>query len=570
MSRRPDPAKPDTVKLDGHAKQAIETGRNRLILAGCLIALAFTAVGARVLELSAMHGRGEPMVGSGEGDTTYTLGRADIVDRNGLLVATSLRTPSLYADPKEILDAEDAALRLSTVLPDLAPAETAAKLSSDRRFVWLKRNLTPREQQAVNGLGIPGLHFQDEWKRIYPQGDLTAHAVGFTDIDDHGIAGVERSFDDMLRGGRKPLRLSLDLRVQHIVREELAKQIATFDAIGGTGIVLDVGTGETIAMVSLPDFDPNAPGQMDPDTLFNRATLGVYEMGSTFKIFNTAMALETGTANMRSSYDATNPIHIARFTINDDHPKHRWLTVPEIFKFSSNIGSVKMALDAGTEAQRAFMAKIGMLRETAIELPERGRPMVPDPWRPINTMTIAFGHGLSVSPMHLVAGVAAIVNGGIRRPVTILRTDIPSPGERVVSKRTSVEMRKLMRLVVEEGTGRKAEAPGYFIGGKTGTAEKVGSHGSYKRKALLSSFVAAFPIQDPRYVVLIMVDEPHGTKETFGFATGGWVAAPAVSRIVERAAPLLGVAPADPESPEIRRDLMIDMPADGGKRLASF
>lgn len=560
----------DTVRLEGHAKQAIETGRNRLVLAGCLVGLAFLAVGARVVELSALRGHGESSVAAGSAGAALAVGRADIVDRNGLLVATSLRTPSLYADPTEVLDAEDAAFRLSTVLSDMNPAETAAKLASDKRFVWLKRNLTPREQQEVNSLGIPGVHFMDEWKRIYPQGSLTAHVVGFTDIDDRGIAGVENSFDDVLRGGREPLRLSVDLRVQHIVREELARQVQTFGAIGGTGVILDVDTGETVAMVSLPDFDPNLAGQMDPDSRFNRATLGVYEMGSTFKIFNTAMALDAGTVTMRGGYDATHPIRIARFTINDDHAKARWLSVPEIFKYSSNIGSVKMALDVGSEGQRAFMAKMGMLRETAIELPERGRPMAPSPWRPINTMTIAFGHGLSVSPLHLANGVATVINGGIRRPATLLRTDIPSPGERVLKERTSRDMRRLMRLVVEEGTGKKAEAAGYVVGGKTGTAEKVGAGGGYKRKALLSSFVGAFPMHDPRYVVLVMVDEPKGTKETYGFATGGWVAAPAISRIITRASPLLGVAPVDPQAPEIRRDLMIEQPAEGGKRLASF
>jgi len=560
----------DTVHLEGHAKQAIETGRNRLVLAGCLVGLAFAAVGARVVELSALRGHGEPAVATASPGTDLAVGRADIVDRNGLLVATSLRTPSLYADPTEILDPEDAAFRLSTVLSDMNPAETAAKLSSDKRFVWLKRSLTPREQQAVNSLGIPGVHFMDEWKRIYPQGSLTAHVVGFTDIDDRGIAGVENSFDDLLRGGREPLNLAVDLRVQHIVREELARQVQTFGAIGATGVILDADTGETVALVSLPDFDPNVAGQMDPDSRFNRATLGVYEMGSTFKIFNTAMALDAGTVGMRGGYDATHPIRISRFTINDDHAKARWLSVPEIFKYSSNIGSVKMALDVGTEGQRAFMAKLGMLRETAIELPERGRPMVPSPWRPINTMTIAFGHGLSVSPLHLASGVATVINGGIRRPTTLLRTDIPSPGERVISERTSRDMRRLMRLVVEEGTGKKAESVGYMVGGKTGTAEKVGAGGGYKRKALLSSFVGAFPMHDPRYVVLVMIDEPKGTKETYGFATGGWVAAPAVSRIIARAAPLLGVAPVNPEAPEIRRDLMIEQPAEGGKRLASF
>lgn len=565
MSRRQK-----TVHLEGAAKQALETGRNRLLLASCLLTLAFIAVGGRVINLSAFRDHNEPTTQSVSTDAVLQTGRADIVDRNGLLMATSLRTPSLYADPTEVLDAEEAAATLTRVLTDLAPAEIVAKLRAKRRFVWLKRSLTPREQHAVNRLGIPGLYFMDEWKRVYPQGELAAHAVGFTDADDRGIAGIEKSFDDVLRGGQDPLRLALDLRVQHIVRSEVARQIEEFEAIGGTGVVLDARTGETIAMVSLPDFDPNVVGRMESDARFNRATLGVYEMGSTFKIFNTAMALDAGTTTMRDGYDATNPIRIARFTINDFHAKRRWLSVPEIFMYSSNIGSVKMALDAGTERQRAFLGKLGFLTQTALEVPERGRPMAPSPWRPINTMTISFGLGIAVSPIHLASGVASVVNGGIRRPVTLLAADVPAAGERVLKASTSRDMRRLMRLVVENGTGRKANAEGYVVGGKTGTAEKSGGRGGYKRKSLLSSFVAAFPMNAPRYVVLVMVDEPKGQKQSSGFATGGWVAAPAVKRIVERAAPLLGVAPVDPNSPEIRRDLMVEVPTVGGKRLASF
>lgn len=559
-----------SVRLDGVAKQALEVGRNRLILAGCLLTLGFAAIAGRVVELSALRDHNEPTVPTAAADAALQTGRADIVDRNGMLVATSLRTPSLYADPSEVLDANRAARRLTTVLTDLPVAEIEAKLRANRRFVWLKRSLTPHEQYKVNALGIPGLHFMDEWKRIYPQSSLMAHVVGFTDIDDRGISGIERSFDEVLRDGREPLRLSVDLRIQHIVRQELARQIGLFEAIGGTGIVLDVNTGETVAMVSLPDFDPNVAGEMSPDQRFNRATLGVYEMGSTFKIFNTAMALDAGTVTLRDGYDATKPIRIARFTINDFHGEHRWLSVPEIFKYSSNIGSVKMAMDVGTERQQAFMARMGMLKPMSLELPERGYPLVPSPWRPINTMTISFGHGLSVSPMHLASGVATVVNGGIKRPTTLLKTTGRVLGEEVLKPATSKAMRQLMRLVVVDGTGRNADAKGYLVGGKTGTAEKVGGSRGYARKSLLSSFVAAFPVNDPKYVVLIMVDEPKGQKFSNGYATGGWVAAPAVKRIVERAAPLLGVAPIIMDPPDIRRDLLVDLPDTGGKRLASF
>ena len=558
-----------SVKIDGVAKQAIEIGRNRLLVAGCLIALGFIAVGGRVIELSALRDHNEPNVATSTG-STLTTGRADILDRNGMLLATSLRTPSLYGDPQEILDADRAAQRLVTVLTDLNPAEVAAQLKTERRFVWLKRTLTPTEQFEVNNLGIPELHFQDEWRRVYPQGPLTAHAVGYTNVDGMGQAGLEQAFDDVLRSGRDPLRLSLDLRVQHIVREELARQIISFEGIGGTGVVLDVDSGETIAMVSLPDFDPNGSGDIPDEAEFNRASLGVYEMGSTFKIFNTAMALEEGTTSLTGGYDATNPIKISRFTINDDHPKARWLSTPEIFMYSSNIGSVKMAMDAGTEAQKAFMGRIGFLGKLPLELPERGRPLWPSTWREINTMTIAFGHGISVSPMHLASGVATVVNGGIKQPITLLRTDAPGPGERVISENTSHDMRRLMRLVVLGGTGRKSAAEGYLIGGKTGTAEKPGGRGGYNKKSLISSFVAAFPMNAPRYVVLIMVDEPKGQKHSHGYASGGWVAAPAVKRIVERAAPLLGVAAVDENAPEIRRELMIEVPSEGGKYNATF
>jgi cell division protein FtsI (penicillin-binding protein 3) len=558
------------IRLDGVAKQSLDTGRTRLVFAGCVLTFCFLAIAARVVELSALRDHSEPTLPTASADAALQTGRADIVDRNGVLVATSLRTPSLYADPTEVLDPARAARRLTTVLTDLPVAAVEAKLRTTRRFVWLKRSLTPREQHRVNALGIPGLHFLDEWKRVYPQSSLIAHVVGFTDADDRGISGIERSFDDVLRGGREPLTLSIDLRIQHIVRQELATQIQRFEAIGGTGVVLDVNSGETVAMVSLPDYDPNVAGSMTADQRFNRAALGVYEMGSTFKIFNTAMALDAGTVTLRDGYDATKPIRVSRFTINDFHAKKRWLSVPEIFKYSSNIGSVKMAMDVGTEGQKAFLGRLGMLRPVSIELPERGYPLAPSPWRPINTMTISFGHGLSVSPMHLASGVATVVNGGIKRPVTLLKTEGLVVGEEVLKPSTSKAMRRLMRQVVEDGTGRNADAHGYLVGGKTGTAEKAGGRRGYARKSLLSSFVATFPLTDPKFVVLIMVDEPKGQKFSHGYATGGWVAAPAVKRIVERAAPLLGVAPVDMESPEIRREWMIQSPDVGGKRLASF
>jgi cell division protein FtsI (penicillin-binding protein 3) len=485
--------------------------------------------------------------------------RADIVDRNGVLLATSLATGSLYANPKLVLDANEAATKLARVLPGLNEKEVVDKLTSERTFVWLRRSLTPKEQYAVNRLGIPGLFFQREERRVYPHGALTSHVVGFTDIDKRGLAGIEQYFDDRLKQSSEPLRLSIDIRVQHLVREELNAAMQEFRAIGAAAMVLDVETGELLAMVSLPDFDSNAPAQSAPETRFNRNTLGVYEPGSTFKIFNTAMALESGASTLASYYDATKPIRVARFTISDYHPEKRWLSVPEIFMHSSNIGSVRMAMEVGRERQREFLGRFGFLKAPTIELPEVGSPLVPSPWRDINLMTIAFGHGISVTPLQLVSGTAAVVNGGILRPVTLVKRedDTMPKGVRVISARTSDQMRRLMRLVVEKGTAKSSNVPGYLVGGKTGTAEKI-VNGRYKRDARISAFVGAFPMNAPRFVIYAMLDEPKGNKSTFGYATAGWVVAPAVGRMITKIAALYGIAPVDDSAPALQQQLFIN------------
>jgi cell division protein FtsI (penicillin-binding protein 3) len=331
---------------------------------------------------------------------------------------------------------------------------------------------------------------------------------------------------------------------------------------------MDARNGEVLAMVSLPDFDPNEPGHASADTRFNRATLGVYEMGSVFKVFTTAMALDAGVTSLKGGYDASHPIKVSRYTISDYHAKNRWLSVPEIFIYSSNIGSAKMALDVGPEGQRAFLKRLGMLSPLALELPELGEPQGPAQWKELAAMTIAFGHGLSITPMHVASGVASVVNGGLKVRPTIVKREEPLAEERILKSDTSDSLRRLMRLVVERGTGKSADAPGYRVGGKTGTAEKAAGKG-YKRNALISSFVGAFPMDDPRYVIFLAVDEPKPNKDSHGYATGGWVAAPAVSRIVQRSAPILGVPAVDENSPEIHRLLDIPIPALQVKKVAS-
>jgi cell division protein FtsI (penicillin-binding protein 3) len=555
------------IAFESAKKQSIETARTRLLVGGSLMVAAFVVVGVRLVDLAVFNGTEDlRRAASREIARPATMARADIVDRNGVLLATNLKTASLFADPRKIADPANAAHRLVEILPDLSEEVIAARLGSGKSFVWLRRNLTPRQQFEVNRLGIPGLDFEQEEHRVYPHGRLAGHIVGFTNVDNVGLSGIEMSMDAAIAGGSTPLRLSIDIRVQQILRQELASQIEKFKAIGGGGVVLDVESGEVVAMVSLPDFDPNAAGQAADDTRFNRMTLGVYELGSVFKIFNHAIALETGVATFASSYDATKAIRVSRFTISDFHPEKRWLTVPEIFQHSSNIGSAKIALDIGAEDQRKYLGHLGLLRRTSIELPEQATPMYPSRWREINTMTISFGHGIAVSPLHLTSAVAAVVNGGILRPATLIEHDAPaSDGVQVFSAATSDRMRRLLRLVVETGTGRNADAKGYLVGGKTGTAEKQ-VNGSYKRNALISSFVGVYPITAPRFVVFAMLDEPKGIKESYGYATGGWTAAPVVRGVVARMAPLFGIAPLDETAPDIRHAININaQPATGNR-----
>ncbi|MDR3469936.1 MAG: penicillin-binding protein 2 [Xanthobacteraceae bacterium] len=488
-------------------------------------------------------------------DATATA-RPDIVDRNGEILATDVKAPSLYGEPRRIIDTDEAIELLTATLPDLETGEVRQRLSARKGFVWLKREITPQQQQDIHRLGIPGIGFLRENKRVYPSGPEVAHLIGLVNIDNQGIAGIEKWLDnnglaDLHRAGfasdrqQQPVELSVDLRVEHALRDELLRAREKFHAKAASGLVSNVHTGEIVAMVSLPDFDPNNPKEAhDPDRI-NRLTTGVYEMGSTFKAFTLAMALDSGKANLNSMYDDRGPLHYGKFTIHDDEPKGRFINMKEVFTFSSNIGAARIALGQGVEAHKAFLAKMGQLQRLRTELPESAAPLVPHRWGELNTVTIAFGHGVAVAPLQAVMGIDALVNGGYLIPPTFLKrteAEAMAVAKRVIKPDTSDKMRFLLRLNAEIGTARKADVPGYYVGGKTGTAEKV-INGRYAKKRVLTAFTAIFPADAPKYQLLVMLDEPQSLPETHGFITSGWNAVPTGGKVIARIAPLLGIEP---------------------------
>ena len=496
-------------------------------------------------------------------DATLPGQRAMITDRNGQPMAISLNTVSLFADPGQIGDAGDTARQLKRVLPRLDLAETTDRLKRNKRFIYLAREITPREELAINNLGIPGVDFRPTQHRQYPLGRTAAQVLGGVDVDQNGFAGVEKRFDERLRTNTDPLRLSIDLQVQAAVREELVTAMKTFEAIGGCGIVMDVHTGEVLAMVSLPDYDANFVRTAQGDDRLNRAIGATYEPGSTFKLQTASMALDNGVAHIWDQFDASHNISIGRFTISDFEGKHRWLFLPEVLAYSSNLGAAHIAQAVGSERQRAWLKSMGMFERTGIELPEAARPQVQAAanWKEIVTLTVGFGHGISVTPLHVVRGTAAVANGGVLVRPTILALEPGAQPDavRVMQQSTSDVMRRLMRLVVTDGFGKPAEVPGYYPGGKTGTAEKVASHGGYKKHANVAAFMSVFPMNAPRYAVYMMLDEPHGNKNTYGYATAGWVVAPAAGKVIARIGPMLGMLPDIKDMPAINQALAIPL-----------
>ncbi|WP_029058980.1 peptidoglycan D,D-transpeptidase FtsI family protein [Stappia stellulata] len=528
--------------------------RSRVYMAMGVFALVYLAIGGRLIMLGMSEEAETASYISAQDSVAAS--RPDLLDRNGQILATDIKTASLYAEPRKIIDVDEALEGIASVLPDLGTDAVRRRLASNAGFIWLKRELTPRQRTRLHDLGIPGIGFLEENSRFYPGGPTASHIVGSVNVDNKGISGMELAVDKAWLGDlqelgfasdRRPMEgvsLSVDLRVQHVVRDELAKALERYRAIAGIGIVLDVHTGEVVGMSSLPDFDPNDRAQALEKNRLNRATGGVFEMGSVFKGFTVAMALDSGKVTMDDSFDATRPLRVGRRTINDFYGKRRILSVAETFIYSSNIGTAKMMLAAGVDTQQAFMERIGLTTRMETELPEVATPLLPPKWNELAAMTISFGHGISVTPMQTAVATAALVNGGRLIPPTFTprsEAEARKLAQQVIDPKTSEIMRYLFRLNVLKGSGRRAEVPGYVVGGKTGTAEKI-ENGRYVNGKRRNSFLSAFPMDDPRYVVLVVLDEPKSEREGVG-ATAGLNTAPTTSAIIRRIAPTLGVLP---------------------------
>jgi len=546
-------------RLPGAGMVRSRQARQRVAIMIAGLAVAFSVVGARLV----WYGFREPLTTASIGNPALVASRPDILDRNGELLATDLNMTSLYADPRRIVDADEVVEKLSAVIPNLDWRETHQKLRSKTAFQWLKRQLTPRQQADILALGIPGIGFRPEKRRFYPGAEAASHIVGHVNVDNQGLAGMERFLDqqglaDLRQLGMtsgaplEPVRLSIDIRVQTIVREVAARAMENYKAEAAGAAIVDVETGEVVAMASVPDYNPNEPsrtlanGTVDKEYekgWFNRMSNATFEMGSTFKSFTLAMGLDAGKIDLDTVVDASRPIRMGGFTIKDFKGKNRPLSIPEVFQYSSNIGTAAVADRVGIEGHQEFLTRLGLLSKMDTEMPGVATPTQPRTWKKINSVTISFGHGVATTPLQTAVAAASLINGGKLLPPTFLPRAPEAAAElakTVVRSSTSADMRYLFSWNGTKGSGRAAQAEGFRVGGKTGTADKV-INGRYASDVNFNAFVAAFPMDKPKYVVLSIVDAPKTGEH--GGRTAASTAAPMVKQIISRTGPLLGVQP---------------------------
>lgn len=527
----------------------VKTCRNSILFFICVFLLLYTVIIIRIFNVCLVDGiqldRENKSYYRPRKESITPVHRANIKDRNGVVVAVNLPTVNLFTNPKKVSNAKDIAKKLSDIFPDISYEEFLIRLTRQSRFVYLKRNISPQQQAMVNALGFPELEFQPSEVRVYPQKELLAHILGNTDIDNRGIAGLEKSMNDRLETSTKDLHLTIDLGVQYAIRDELIKAKEKFKAERATAIVMDINTSEIIGLTSVPDYDLNRRDFKDKDIKFNFATLGVYEAGSVFKVFNTALGLDSGKIKITDSFDATKPLKMGRHRITDYRVPAKWLTVGETLIHSSNIASAQMALKVGKELQIKFFKNLGLFDKIQnLEIYEKGRPIHRSEkyWQEHTVATTAYGYGISVTPIHIITAFSAILNGGIYTPPTLIKDGEKRESRRIVSTQTSMDMRRLLRDVVIYGSAKNANIDGYDVAGKTGTANKI-VDGRYVKGKNVTSFVSAFPVSDPKYAVMVIIDDPKPIRETFGFVTSGWNACPTGGNIIKRIAPQLNVQP---------------------------
>ena len=533
----------------------------KLSICGTLLVLSFVAIGYRAVTLA------NPIKNSSNFtvitknnlllNKQQNTNRGNIFDRNHNLLATTINVSSLSINPHEVLNIDETISKLKVIFPSIDKKTLLKKINSKKHHVNLVREITPKEHIAVLNLGIEGIKVESVNKRIYPNNSLASHVLGNTDIDGKGIAGIEKSFDTNLKIGEN-VTLSIHGGIQHILKTNLLEQINKFEAEGGAGIIMDAKNGEIYALASLPDYNANNYKNITNDKLFNKATKGIYELGSTLKLVTAAVAFESGLIKENEVFDVSKPLKISSRTISDFHPLNYAINIPEVIVRSSNIGSAKIAEKFGSSIQLQYLKSLGLMDKLSLEIPETSKPLVRTDAKLLTTMTISYGHGIAITPAHLTSATATIVNGGIRISPTLLIPTSISNNKRIFSEETSMKMRSIMRLVVSNkyGTAKKAEAPGYLVGGKTGTAEKVSASGRYLKKQNIVAFTAGFPMNNPRFVITVMIDNPKGQKSSFGYRTAGWVVAPVVSKIVSRIAPILGIKPEINASVALTKNLL--------------
>ena len=549
----------DFFDLDIRKQNQSKFRKIKLLICSLFLVMSFTIIGYRTISLASINKKNISSTAYKgiENNSFQKSLRGNIYDRNKKILATSISTLNLNINPQEILNINQTITKLIKIFPRLKKEDLFEKLNSNKKHVNLLREISPREYVSLLNAGIEGLKIESKNKRIYPNNTLASHILGATDIDGNGIAGIEKKFDNQLQNGRD-VTLSIHSGIQHITRTLLLDQIKRFEAKGGAGIIMNAKSGELLSIVSLPDYNANNYNSILNENLFNKATKGTYELGSTLKLITAAIAFESNLINENDVFDVSKPLKVSSKIINDFHPLNYAINIPEVIVHSSNIGSAKIAERFGSSTQLKYLRSLGLMNKLSLEIPELGKPQVLMDKNILSTMTISYGHGISITPMHLTSATGTIVNNGVKVEPTLIKGKAQKKNELIISKETSIKMKSIMRLVVsnKNGTAKKAEAPGYLIGGKTGTAEKINPSGGYLKKENIVAFTGAFPMNDPKFILTIMIDNPKGQKFSYGYRTAGWVVAPVVKQLVTRVAPILGIKPQLESSTKFSKKLL--------------